>query len=433
MIRILKVIILLLISACSLNSSSSLWTKHKKLNYEKSLNIREINSKKEIIKNEINSNIKIKLINKNNSSETISGLSNNSGIINYDGQLKKVSKYNFSKIKYFNQYEPEIILYDDNLIFFNNKGTIINFKENSKLLWKKNYYSKSERKNNPVLFFSKGNDSLIVADTLAKYYAINLKTGSLIWSKNNKSPFNSQIKILDDKFYVVDDSNQINCFSIKNGDKLWSFKTENTLIKSQKKISIIIQDNKIVFSNTLGDVSALNPINGRLLWQTPTQNKSIYEDAMFLKISDLIFSENSILFSNNMNEFFSIDLKTGILNWKQLVNSSLRPTKVNEFIFTVSDEGFLVVIDFKTGSIIRSTDLFKNFKKKKRKKIKPTGFIVGNKNIYLSTSNGRLLIIDVETGNTQSVIKLDNEKLSRPIASKQSLFIAKNNSIIKLN
>ena len=134
-----------------------------------------------------------------------------------------------------------------------------------------------------------------------------------------------------------------------------------------------------------------------------------------------------------MNEFFSIDLTTGILNWKQLVNSSLRPTKVNEFIFTVSDEGFLVVIDFKTGSIIRSTDLFKSFKKKKRKKIKPTGFIVGNKNIYLSTSNGRLLIVDVETGNTQSVIKLDNEKLSRPIASIHSLFIAKNNSIIKLN
>ena len=56
----------------------------------------------------------------------------------------------------------------------------------------------------------------------------------------------------------------------------------------KKKISIIIQDNKIVFSNTLGDVSALNPIDGRLLWQTPTQNKSVYEDAMFLKISDFL-------------------------------------------------------------------------------------------------------------------------------------------------
>ena len=65
------------------------------------------------------------------------------GITNYDGQLKKISKYNYSKIRYFNQYEPEISLYNNNLIFFDNKGSILNFKENSRLFWKKNYYSKS--------------------------------------------------------------------------------------------------------------------------------------------------------------------------------------------------------------------------------------------------------------------------------------------------
>ena len=51
----------------------------------------------------------------------------------------------------------------------------------------------------------------------------------------------------------------------------------------------------------------------------------------------------------------------------------------------------------------------------------------------LDDSRIKDLRTNYETGNTQSVIKLDNEKLSRPIASKQSLFIAKNNSIIKLN
>jgi len=154
---------------------------------------------------------------------------------------------------------------------------------------------------------------------------------------------------------------------------------------------------------------------------------------MFLKISDLVLANNSILFSNNMNEFFSLDDSTGILNWKQLVNSSLRPTRVNDFIFTVSEEGFLIVIDFKTGKIIRSTDLFKNLKKKERKKIKPTGFIVGKKNLYLTTSTGKLLIAGIENGQTKSIIKLDSEKISRPVVLKESLFIAKNDSIIKLN
>ncbi len=426
------IIVLLFISACSFNSSSSLWTKHKKIEYEKSLNIKEINSRKEVLKNEINPNVKIKINYKKNNINLISN-SNNDGITNYDGQLKKISKYNYSKIKYFNQYEPEISLYNNNLIFFDNKGSILNFKENSKLLWKKNYYSRSERKKNPILFFSNNQNNLIVADTLAKYYSLDLNTGNIIWSKNNNSPFNSQIKILGDKFFVADDSNILICFSIKDGKKLWSYKTEKTLIKSQKKISIIIKDNKVIFTNTLGDITALDANSGRLLWQTPTQRKSVYEDAMFLKISDLVLADNSLLFSNNMNEFFSLDVNTGVLNWKQLVNSSLRPTIVNEFIFTISEEGFLIIIDFKSGSIIRSTDVLKNIKKRKKKKIKLTGFVVGRKNIYLSTSMGRLLIVNIETGTTQSILKLDSEKISRPIVLNESLFIAKNNSIIKLN
>ncbi len=427
------VIVLLFVSACSFNSSSSLWTKHKKIEYEKSLNIKEINSRKEILKNEINPNVKIRINYKKNDNINLSSNSNNDGITNYDGQLKKISKYNYSKIRNFNQYEPEISLYNNNLIFFDNKGSILNFKENSRLFWKKNYYSKSERKKNPILFFSNNQNTLIVADTLAKYYSLDLNTGNIIWSKNNNSPFNSQIKILGDKFFVVDDSNILNCFSIKDGEKLWSFKTEKTLIKSQKKISIIIQDNKVIFINTLGDITALDSNSGRLLWQTPTQSKSIYDDAMFLKISDLVLADNSILFSNNMNEFFSLDVNTGVFNWKQLVNSSLRPAIINGFIFTISEEGFLIIIDFKSGSIIRSTDVLKNIKERKRKEIKLTGFVVGRKNIYLSTSTGRLLIVKIETGTTQSILKLDNEKISRPIVLNESLFIAKNNSIIKLN
>ena len=433
MIRIFKIIILLFVSACSLNSSSSLWTKHKKIEYDKALVSREINSEKEILNKEINPNIKIKINYEKNKINNSNIKTNNNGYTKYDGKLKKISKYKYSKIQYFNQYDPEISLYENNLIFFDNKGTILNFQENSKLLWKKNYYSKIERKKNPILFFSNQKNILIVADTLARYYSIDLKSGDIIWSKNNDAPFNSQIKILNNKFFVVDDNNILNCFSLKSGEKLWSYKTDKTLIKSQKKISIIIKDNKVIFANSLGDITAIDSNSGKLLWQTPTQSKSVYEDAMFLKISDLVLANNSIIFSNNTNEFFSLDETTGIIKWKQLVNSSLRPTRVNDFIFTVSEEGFLIIIDFKTGNIIRSTDLFKNLKKKVRKKTKPTGFIVGKKNLYLTTSTGRLFIVGIDNGQTISIIKLDSGKISRPVVLKESLFIAKNDSIIKLN
>ena len=77
--------------------------------------------------------------------------------------------------------------------------------------------------------------------------------------------------------------------------------------------------------------------------------------------------------------------------------------------------------------------MFQSFKIKERNKIKPIGFIVGLSNIYLSTSNGRILIVDIASGKTISTKKIDNEKISRPFVKNETLFLIKNNAIIKLN
>ena len=91
------------------------------------------------------------------------------------------------------------------------------------------------------------------------------------------------------------------------------------------------------------------------------------------------------------------------------------------------------MIDKITGNIIKVTDIFSGFKPKKRKEILPTGFIVGLKNIYLSTNIGRLLVIDIKSGKTISTLKIDKDNISRPFVSNQNLYLAKDNAIIKLN
>jgi len=426
-------LVVFFITNCSFNSNSTFWSGEKKIQKEASFTIREINEKQPVLQNEFNTDLKINLTDKKIENELISKFYNNDGISFYDGTLKSISKYSFSKIDKFERYEPEIIINEDTIIFFDDKGTILKFDNNSKLLWKKNYYTKTEKKNKPFLFFANNLNTLIVADTIAKYYAININSGELIWSKNNKSPFNSQIKIYKDKFFIVDDSNILKCFSLSDGSLIWEFKTQDALIRSQKKVSLALKNNKIIFSSTIGDLTAVDVETGKLVWQTPTRSNRIIEETMFLKISDIIIGGNSIFFSNNENEFFSIDEKTGILNWKQNINSSLRPAYIDDLIFTVTEEGFLIVIESNTGNIIRSTYLFESIKEKKRKKIKPIGFIVGKKNIYLSTNTGRLFVIDILSGKTQSVIKIDNKKISRPKVLNQNLYIAKDNSIVKLN
>ena len=431
--KFLKIILIFfLITNCSFNKNSKFWTQ-KKVILEEKVNILEIFKEEKALNLEFNPNLKISLYSKLINKSFINNFDNNNGRINYNGSLKSISKFKYSKIRNFYQYNPKISFSNNHIIFFDNKGSILKFNEKSKLIWKKNNYSKSEKKLKPILQFANNNNILLVADNIAKYFALNLDNGELIWSKNNLAPFNSQIKIYKNKFFIIDFSNTLRCFSLIDGEELWNIKTDNSLIRSQKKLSMVIVNNQLYFKNSLGDISAVDINEGELLWQLPTQSSLIYEAAFSLETSDLITDGNTLFFSNNKNQFFSIDLGTGSFNWENKINSNLRPSLIGNYILTVSLEGYLIIIDKNNGNIIRITDIFKNFKKKKREKIKPVGFVVGINNIYLTTDNGRLLVIDIKTGKTNSILKIDNDKISRPFVLDKNLFVVKDNAIIKLN
>jgi len=183
----------------------------------------------------------------------------------------------------------------------------------------------------------------------------------------------------------------------------------------------------------LGDLSSVDIETGNLIWQTPTQSSSIYENYFSLKNSDLISANNLIFFSNNKNEFFAIDERNGVIKWKQNLNSNLRPTYADGLIFTVTLEGYLVAIDPRNGNIVRMTNVLSLIKNSKKKNIRPEGFIISNDKIYLSLNNGRLIIVETLTGKPLDIIKIDNQKISRPYIVDNEMFIVRNNAIIKLN
>lgn len=431
MIKLL-VLILIFVSGCSKNSDKSLF-KSEILDKEKKPFIEKSLFKKELLLNKnFNGNLKINLPNQI-SQDSNSYLKNNQGRNKFDTDKEKIKKYKFKKIKNFDQYESNIVFDDTGVIFFDGSGSIIKSNFSKEQLWKKNFYSKKDKKSNPFVFLEKKNNILIAADNFANYYRVNPDTGNLIWKKVNSSPFNSQIKIFKDKFYIVDLDNKIHCFSISNGKKKWSYQSENFFIKSKKKLSIVIDDGKLFFNNSIGDITALNLKNGELIWQTPTQNNLIFGETILLRNSELVINDDTIIFSNNNNKLYSIDKNTGFLNWVQNINSDIKPVVISDTIFTISNEGFLFIIEIKTGNIIKSKDLFEKYKNKKRDKIKPVGMIIGLDNIYATFSNGKLLIIKIADSSVVKEIKIDSKKISKPFVFSKKMFIAKDDSIVELN
>ena len=69
--------------------------------------------------------------------------------------------------------------------------------------------------------------------------------------KKNIASFNSQIKVSKNKFFVSNINNDLFSFSIESGNLIWKHSTEKPFISSSKKLSIILKNNLVVFSNSL--------------------------------------------------------------------------------------------------------------------------------------------------------------------------------------
>lgn len=423
--------IFLFFVSCSSKPKTKLWG-IKKSETEKPKIIKKILEKDTLVEKEFNPDIKI-IVSRGKYNNNFFNNRNDTGEQNYDGYLETIGRYKFSKLNDFDLTDVRPLFIKDKIVFFDNKGKIIFFDANKKIIWKKNFYNKKEKKLRPRLNFANKDNILIVSDDVGKYYSVNLETGKIIWTKNNIVPFNSDIKIYKKVFFVVDYKNILRCISIKDGSELWNLKTEESLTKSNKKLSIVLDKRNVYFNNTIGDITAVNLKSGELVWQLPTQKSDITNNAFLLINSNLVVNYNSILFSNNKNEFYSVDTGTGSINWKNKISSNLKPIVIEKFIITVSNNGFFYLIEKNSGNIIRINDLYKGYKEKKRGSVKPTGFIVAKNKLYLTNDDGNLIVVDLNTGIIINKIKITSSKILQPFINENNLYLIKNGSIIKFN
>ena len=430
-----KLIIILIafifLNNCSFNEDSKIW-KNKDQDLSQNQNIKKIFADEKTTVTEFNKVLKLDLSNLKTNNK-INDNKNNLSSQTYGGNLNKIGNYKFSKFEEINTINFEPLFLSDGIIFFDKKGSIIRYDNNKKVLWKQNHYSKSEKKLSPKLNFILKDNSIIATDSIAKYYSISLETGNLNWSKNNTYPFNSNIKNFKNKIFVVDYKNTLRCYNVKDGSECWNLQTEDSFTISNSKYSLLIIDEMVVFSNSVGDITSVDIETGLIIWQLPTQSSNIINETYNFKISKLVSDGNSIFFSNNKNEIYSVDAKTGIVNWINNLNSNIKPVIVGNLIFTVSDEGYLYVIEKNKGNIIRVTDLLSNYKPRQRKNIQPIGFVIGDKNLYLTNSDGKIIVADLSDGKITKIEKVSGGLVSEPFIFDNNLFVVRNGSIVQYN
>ena len=101
---ILLITFIFFINGCSLNKNSKFWTAEQKIPEENKQYYEKVLVEEEALNQELNTKLSLKLNAEINNNILLRNYTNNDGRLNYDGLLKKSSRYKFSKIKNFYQF-----------------------------------------------------------------------------------------------------------------------------------------------------------------------------------------------------------------------------------------------------------------------------------------------------------------------------------------
>ena len=99
---------------------------------------------------------------------------------------------------------------------------------------------------------------IFVSDNLGYLYAIDYKKDKVIWAKNYKIPFRSNLKLYQNTLIAANKNNSLFFFNKTNGDLLKKIPTEETLIKNEFINNLSISKNNLFFLNTYGSLYSIN-------------------------------------------------------------------------------------------------------------------------------------------------------------------------------
>ncbi len=323
----------------------------------------------------------------------------------------------------------ENILFDGkNVITTDSRGNIIVYStEKQDIIYQYNFYKKKLKKIEKKLSFIIENNVIYVADNIGYLYAINYIDKKVIWAKNYKKPFRSNLKITQDDLLVADQDNLFYFINKYDGNKRKSIPTEEVILKNNFYNSLANDNSNIFYLNTFGSLYSINVNDKNIQWFVNLNQSLDLNTSSLFYSNPIIINKNNVIVSSNPH-LYILNKNSGLTKVKLLIDSIIKPISSGQKLFLITKDHLLVCIDENSGTVDFSIDInqetsnFLGTKNKKTLKVKMISIV--DDNLYLFLKNSYVIKISM-SGIIQQIDKLPSKLGTFPI------FI--NNSIVYLN
>ena len=416
------ILIIILFYSCSFDNKSGIWKNENLITEEtndifgdfKKLAV-TTNAFNQIINNKKNFKFKTQtLVDVEEWNDIFYSDTNNLGNFKYLNLNKK--KFRSKKLtkKRISNY---ILSEENNIIFSDLKGNIFIFSLNEKKLTNKfNFYNKKFRNIEKKLNLIIDNGVIFVSDNIGFLYAFDYKNNKVIWAKNYKIPFRSNLKISQDKLLASNQNNNLYFFNKNTGDISKLIPTEETTVKNRFINNLSLNNNYLLFLNTYGSLYAVNKKDMEIKWFINlNQSLDINPSNLFLG-NQIVNNNKKIIVSSNQFTFI-IEADTGTVLFKKNFRSIVKPIIINQHFFSISKNKFLIATNINNGEILFSLDINKEiatYLKTKKKDVQIKSMMMVNNKLFIFLKNSFLLKFDLN-GNLEKIDKLPYKLNTFPI------------------
>ncbi len=434
------VIVLFFLQNCSFDNKTGIW-EHEKQILNKKENVfkefKKISPTQKIFEKEllIDENFKFKLLKTQNNfswNDPYYSPSNNLKNFSYNSSVglisksKKLTKYKSSK---------SLLYQGGNFIISDENGNIIVYSiEEDRVISKFNFYKKRHKKIEKKLNLIIEEKIIYISDNLGYFYAYSFVENKIIWAKNLKIPFRSNIKINREKIFLSNQENSLLVFNKKSGDLIKMIPTEETILKNQFINNLSINQDTLFFLNTYGSLYSVDTEDLKLNWFINLNQSLETNTGNVFNGSAIVSHNNKIIISSNFNTYI-IDVFSGNILKKFEFSFVIPPIIHNEYVFLITENNFLIAINLKDNEIIYSYNVFSAAteisKIKKENFIFKKIFLANNKLFLINNSN----LFDFSiNGKLNSINKLPKKIHSFPIFINGSfIYLDNKNQLIVLD
>ena len=254
---------------------------------------------------------------------------------------------------------------------------------------KKTYKFKKEKKNTYVKNIIKVNNKIVYVDDFSNLHILdedlNLVKKFQIYKKKLFKKYSLKFSIASNNnfVYVADNLGGVLAYDLVNFKLAWRIELGVPLLSNM----VPYKENLFV-ANSNGKIFSLNSIDGKVNWSYETGSSGTSSH----KAYQLVVANDKLLFSNDFANIYCIDLKKQNLSWRIALE------RESDF----SDVSFLEL----------------------------SNLVVEKKNLFLSSSFGKVLKIDIETGKI--IWSNSGNSSIRPLVTKNNIVFANQKGVFNI-